>query len=366
MKTTLLALVMCLTFSTAARGWISLLDGSELPEVIAAPPWTYYVDPGPEEGSVQIVDLGGGNMGLQLNSPAHSDGENPGATINHANEYYTFRDEMGVPTENIGAARFRLVEFTPTGKENLLSVTVNSGLDEDGDMQPDGMSTAPAITLVDGNYWIWSYTTNEPILDLGPAVAGEFHEAYVMARNDGTAQVWWDGAMVLDGPVPAAPNFGDYVEFGSGTYWQTTAGTTVDFDWVGWGELTDLPVPPGVAGDYNNNGSVDAADYVLWRDGGTLQNEVATPNAATAEDYDAWKARFGNLATAARGQTSFANAAVPEPVNALLVPVGAWLLGLQGRRVLTRSRASFGTLTTKRIGSRPGPDSVTSIRAVSI
>ena len=26
--------------------------------------------------------------------------------------------------------------------------------------------------------------------------------------------------------------------------------------------------PAGVAGDYNNNGVVDAADYVLWRNGG--------------------------------------------------------------------------------------------------
>ena len=39
----------------------------------------------------------------------------------------------------------------------------------------------------------------------------------------------------------------------------------------------DLFVPAGVPGDYNNNGKVDAADYVLWRNGGPLQNEVTTP-----------------------------------------------------------------------------------------
>jgi hypothetical protein len=215
-----------LVVSPAAYGWISFLDGSELPELIAGTPWTYYERPDDLEGNVQIFDLGGGNMALRLDSPEHIDGENPGGTVEHANEYYTFRDEMGVPTENVIGSRFRLVEFTPTGKENLLSATINSGLDEDGDEQPDGISTAPAITLMDGNFWVWSYTTNESIMDLGPAVAGQFHEAYVMARNDGTAQVWWDGDMVLDGPVPMAPNFGDYAEFGSGTSWQTTAGTT--------------------------------------------------------------------------------------------------------------------------------------------
>ena len=31
-----------------------------------------------------------------------------------------------------------------------------------------------------------------------------------------------------------------------------------------------------VAGDYNGNGTVDAADYVSWRNGGTLVNEVDT------------------------------------------------------------------------------------------
>jgi hypothetical protein len=324
-STTLLATVIGLGCigPQPAQAWISFVDfnDSMLPP---NPPWTYYEDPSPDEGSVQIVDLGGGNMALRLDSAAHSDGENPGATVNHANEFYTFRDEAGLPTENVVASRFRLVEFTPAGKENLLSVTVNSGLDADGDGEPDGASTAPAINLVDGKFWAWSYTTNEPVLELGPAVAGAFHEAYVMARNNGTAQVWWDGEMVLDGPVPAAPNFGDYAEFGSGTYWQTTAATIVDFDWVGWGDRTDMP--QGVPGDYNGNGSVDAADYVVWRNNGVLRNEVATPGSVTAEDYDAWKARFGNSATLASGQSNSAFSAIPEPLSSILLAAGALVL----------------------------------------
>jgi hypothetical protein len=67
----------------------------------------------------------------------------------------------------------------------------------------------------------------------------------------------------------------------------------------------------GVPGDYNGNGTVDAADYVLWRDGGPLQNEVATPGTITQDDYDAWRARFGNTAGAASGNLLVA--AVPEP-----------------------------------------------------
>ena len=52
-------------------------------------------------------------------------------------------------------------------------------------------------------------------------------------------------------------------------------------------------------GDYNNNGTVDAADYVLWRKGGPLQNEVDTPGVVNAADYTAWRARFGNSGSGA-------------------------------------------------------------------
>ena len=69
-------------------------------------------------------------------------------------------------------------------------------------------------------------------------------------------------------------------------------------------------------GDYNDNGTVDAADYVLWRNGGPLANEVAgvTPGQVTAEDYTAWRARFGNGTPApAAGSALLAGSAVPEP-----------------------------------------------------
>jgi hypothetical protein len=52
---------------------------------------------------------------------------------------------------------------------------------------------------------------------------------------------------------------------------------------------------PALQGDYNGNGSVDAADYVLWRQGGPLQNEVDTPGTINAADYTEWRARFGNM-----------------------------------------------------------------------
>jgi hypothetical protein len=88
-------------------------------------------------------------------------------------------------------------------------------------------------------------------------------------------------------------------------------------------------------GDFNNNGVVDAADYVLWRNGGPLQNDP-TPGVQAA-DYTIWRTNFGNTASAGPSTlitgavlyvTSASAAAVPEPSAILLVGIGG--LGLAG------------------------------------
>jgi PEP-CTERM motif len=72
---------------------------------------------------------------------------------------------------------------------------------------------------------------------------------------------------------------------------------------------------PAVLGDYNGNGVVDAADYVLWRNGGPLQNEVDNPGTVDAQDYTEWRARFGNTSGSGSGLGA---GAVPEPTTVFL------------------------------------------------
>jgi hypothetical protein len=74
---------------------------------------------------------------------------------------------------------------------------------------------------------------------------------------------------------------------------------------------------PGIAGDYNNDGKVDAADYVIWRNGGPLQNETVSLGVVDAQDYTAWRANFGNSASGSGAGLS-SGAAVPEPASLLL------------------------------------------------
>jgi hypothetical protein len=68
----------------------------------------------------------------------------------------------------------------------------------------------------------------------------------------------------------------------------------------------------GLTGDYNHNGVVDAADYVVWRKGGSpIPNSVA--------DYNAWRANFGNHTGSGVGAQ-----AVPEP-SVMMLAIAAVL-----------------------------------------
>jgi hypothetical protein len=67
------------------------------------------------------------------------------------------------------------------------------------------------------------------------------------------------------------------------------------------------------SGDFNADGTVNAADYVVWRNGlGTT---------FTQADYDVWRAHFGQT----RGSGA-SHAAIPEPCTSALTLVAMALL----------------------------------------
>ena len=78
---------------------------------------------------------------------------------------------------------------------------------------------------------------------------------------------------------------------------------------VGGGSNSFLPTPVLVPGAFNGNGSVDAADYVVWRKGlGTIYTQT---------DFNVWRGNFGQPAGSGSGAS--ANAAVPEPATLVLL-----------------------------------------------
>jgi hypothetical protein len=94
-------------------------------------------------------------------------------------------------------------------------------------------------------------------------------------------------------------------------------GEAIGFDPQGWGYYTtsegsDEPIyyfdrlPHG---DFNHNGTVEAADYVAWRKGLGSTYQVS--------DYATWRANFGKVASGAGAAVPFAP--VPEPDACVLL-----------------------------------------------
>ena len=83
--------------------------------------------------------------------------------------------------------------------------------------------------------------------------------------------------------------------------------------------LTLSPEVVPLLGDFNDSGTVDAADYTVWKDnlGGDASvlhgNGVTTTTAVSGADYALWKNHFGE------SNASGSSESVPEPTAAILV-----------------------------------------------
>jgi len=80
-----------------------------------------------------------------------------------------------------------------------------------------------------------------------------------------------------------------------------------------------------IPGDYNGNGAVDAADYIVWRENEGTNNVLLNDpigGAIGQAQFDQWRAHFGQ--TAGSGAIANASVAVPEPATLLLISLAAF------------------------------------------
>jgi hypothetical protein len=163
------------------------------------------------------------------------------------------------------------------------------------------------------------------------------------------AQGWFTPQYWLYGTSTGNPYDG-----GSWSWSGAGAGSRVldNGDWDSWtyapvNSITDFAENPqaapapgsgGLPGDYNGNGMIDAADYIVWRDAmtlglSTLPNRNSEISGLVGdEDFNYWRDHFGDsLGSGATGSASGA-AIVPEPAAWHLAMIALWTLWLTAFR----------------------------------
>jgi hypothetical protein len=110
------------------------------------------------------------------------------------------------------------------------------------------------------------------------------------------------------------------------------------FDVIYNPNLVQLSVVPGInlPGDYNLDGIVDAADYVVWR-----------KTDGTQGGYNAWRANYG-LTAASATASSTGNIGVPEANCLLLLSIAIALLSGQARTRLAAPKSRDETYLSQR------------------
>jgi autotransporter-associated beta strand protein len=139
------------------------------------------------------------------------------------------------------------------------------------------------------------------------------------------------GGLMLGGVIIPGGTYGSTASGAFGNVLLANMGINPDEYFAGTGTVTNAV--NGVPGDYNGNGTVDAADYVRWRAGGPLLNDF-TPGVGP-EDYTFWRSRFGATTNPGSG---LGGGAVPEPPTLALAGLVVSLLIVRWRGGFTANQ----------------------------
>ena len=216
-----------------------------------------------------------------------------------------------------------VIQYTGTGNPNNLVLFVDPS---SGNVKI--RNTSPFTVQIDA----YTITSASNSLNSNPALWTSLQD------QPGVAPNWFESGNQTDGRVAEVMSTGtttlaanSVTTFDLGGLFKTGGMQDLGFQFLLAGNSQPntgfvsyaAPSGGGVTGDFNNNGTVDAADYVLWRNGGPLENDPT--NGVQPEDYNVWRSNFGRTATPAAG-ASLAGSAVPEPATFALLGLAALAL----------------------------------------
>ena len=174
--------------------------------------------------------------------------------------------------------------------------------------------------------------TSTLIIELGGTAAGSQYD-----QINVTGQLVLDGTLeisLINGFTPSAGQTFDILNWGSlaGAFSSIELPTLPGLSW-NTSQLAAGMLSVAIPGDFNLDGSIDAADYVVWRKN---PGGIYTP-----ADFNIWRAHFGQTAGSGSGATGSASApAVPEPATLVVLLVGVLMISCQRRATRAACRST--------------------------
>jgi hypothetical protein len=253
-----------------------------------------------------------------------------------------FIDRAPLSGNSLGAPAFALTtgerDFFSDTSEAVRTFSSPLGIGQTFSMDIDGSALDPAATRfssgntvqlfgTDGKERFGLYTNNGFLSDnwvvtgdvsTGIPAATLFHMDFTLA----TADTYNLTLSPIGGGAPLFTRSGAALTGTAGTGISSLRisdyGTGSSLNGVSEAFFDNLMVTtPGLNADYNRNGVVDAADYVIWRKtlgqiGAGLAADADANDRVDQDDYNIWRGNFGASSASAAGT---AGATVPEPAN---------------------------------------------------
>jgi hypothetical protein len=267
---------------------------------------------------VGVLDLGGhldqlqsGSVNVQLNDDTGVDWAlyvpTIATPISDADGPTVFIDGGGIATVNAAIPAVRALQIGGgLGGALRVESTGRIEVNEDFIQLADGALTVQlsAASLV------------HPIIDV--ADTAQLAGTLAVELSDGFMPMFGDEFHLLSAAGGVLDQFDDVL-----------LPSLADLSWKFSYGSEEVLLQAGLAGDFNRDGSVDAADYAVWRKtfgqtGWTLAADANNDREIDYGDYNIWRTNFGRTIGDVAVSNS-TNSVVPEP---LTLPYVAWLLAL--------------------------------------